>query len=126
MIKSVLQAIPSYLFSCFLLPKHILKIVINFWWSRDVTSRKIHWLSANQLRSSVSDGGLGFRHFYDFNLAFVAKMAWRILTKPHDLWVQLLKGLYFPRMDFLQVGRHNTGFGPVLWKEKGVVAGTKE
>ncbi|CAN1167475.1 Uncharacterized mitochondrial protein AtMg00310 [Linum perenne] len=111
MVKSVLQALPSYLFSCFLLPKHILKkmdqIVINFWWSGDATSRRIHWLSTNQLRNSVSDGGLGFRNFYDFNLSFVSKMAWRILTQPDDLWVQLLKGLYFPRSDFIHVGRHH-------------------
>ncbi|CAN1176622.1 Uncharacterized mitochondrial protein AtMg00310 [Linum perenne] len=86
MIKAILQFLPSYLFSCFLLPKHLMRkmeqILINFRWSGDGNNRKIHWLAANELRKPVSDGGLGFQSFYEFNLALVAKMTWKILTQP--------------------------------------------
>ncbi|CAN1192974.1 Uncharacterized mitochondrial protein AtMg00310 [Linum perenne] len=83
------------------------QILINFWSSGDATNSKLHWLASQELRNSVLEGGLGFRSFYDFNLAFIAKLAWRILTQPESLWVQLLKGLYFPRSDFLQSNRHH-------------------
>ncbi|CAN1842221.1 Putative ribonuclease H protein At1g65750 [Linum perenne] len=90
LVKSVLQALPSYLFSCFLLPKHILRrmdqLLANFWWSRNGSSSKVHWLPAAELRKSISDGGLGFRSFYEFNLAFIAKLAWKVLINPNSLW----------------------------------------
>ncbi|CAN1791872.1 Putative ribonuclease H protein At1g65750 [Linum perenne] len=39
MVKSVLQAIPSYMFSCFLFPKTLTRkmdsILVNFWWAGD-------------------------------------------------------------------------------------------
>ncbi|CAN1139094.1 Uncharacterized mitochondrial protein AtMg00310 [Linum perenne] len=82
------------------------QIIVNFWWTGDISGRKLHWLLAHELRKSISEGGLGFRSFYDFNLAFIAKIAWRVLTNPQALWVQLLKGLYFPRSDFLTATRH--------------------
>ncbi|CAN1163341.1 Uncharacterized mitochondrial protein AtMg00310 [Linum perenne] len=83
------------------------QVLVNFWWSRDNSSKKIHWLAANELRKPVADGGLGFRSFYDFNLAFTAKLAWKILTQPGCLWVQLLKGIYYPNSDFLQASKHH-------------------
>ncbi|CAN1156137.1 hypothetical protein LINPERHAP2_LOCUS20775 [Linum perenne] len=48
-------------------------------------------------------------------------MAWRILLNPEALWVQLLKGLYFPRTDFLQVARHNNS----SWIWYGIMEGRK-
>lgn len=48
LIKAVLQAIPTYVMSCFLLPCSILqdieKLVRQFWWSGG-DSRSMHWLS---------------------------------------------------------------------------------
>ncbi|CAN1763333.1 Putative ribonuclease H protein At1g65750, partial [Linum perenne] len=84
-------------------------------------SNKLHWLSASELRKPIVHGGLGFRSFYDFNLAFIAKLAWRILTQPDCLWVQLLKGLYFPHSDFLQAGRHHKS----SWIWSGIIEGRK-
>ncbi|CAN1148040.1 Uncharacterized mitochondrial protein AtMg00310 [Linum perenne] len=113
------------MFSCFLLAKHLLRkmdqVIINFWWSGHGSGRKIHYLAANELRKLVADGGLGFQKFYDFNLAFVAKMAWEILTQPEALWVRILKGLYHPKSDFLQVIRHHR----VSWIWSSVMEGHK-
>ncbi|CAN1164788.1 Putative ribonuclease H protein At1g65750 [Linum perenne] len=97
------------------------QVLVDFWWSGDILTKKLHLLAASELRKSKAEGGLGFKCFCDFNLAFVAKLAWRILTNPASLWVQLLKGLYFPRSYFLQVSRHHKS----SWLWSGVMEGRK-
>ena len=46
-------------------------------------------------------GGLGFRNLQAFNLAFLAKQAWRILTNPSSLVACILKAKYYPYCDVL-------------------------
>ncbi|CAN0837158.1 LINE-1 retrotransposable element ORF2 protein [Linum grandiflorum] len=108
--KAILQAIPSYLFSCFLLPKSLHKkmdtVLRNFWWAGDGQRRSIHWVSSYKLTSSKDMGGLGFKSFRDFNIAFLAKLGWKIIQQPQALWVRLLKALYFHRSDFISAQRH--------------------
>ncbi|CAN1777240.1 Putative ribonuclease H protein At1g65750 [Linum perenne] len=109
--KSVLQAIPSYVFSCFMLPDKLLhkmdSVISRLWWSGDAKRRTIHWCTANKLTTSKFSGGLGFRSFKEFNLAFLAKLAWKILLNLEALWVRLLKALYFPRSDFITATKHH-------------------
>lgn len=49
LIKAVIQAMPSYVMSVFLLPKgfcdDISRMVARFWWSQSNKERGIHWLS---------------------------------------------------------------------------------
>ncbi|KAF7151290.1 hypothetical protein RHSIM_Rhsim02G0086600 [Rhododendron simsii] len=40
-------------------------------------------------------GGLGFRDFHDFNIAFLAKQGWRLINGPESLFQRLFKGKYF-------------------------------
>ncbi|CAN1147236.1 Uncharacterized mitochondrial protein AtMg00310 [Linum perenne] len=80
--------------------------IIKFWWNGDLKENSIHWVNADDLRREKICGGLGFRQFEDFNLAFMVKLAWRIVTQPEAMWVNLLKGLYFPVKDFLSVKGH--------------------
>ncbi|CAN1190366.1 LINE-1 retrotransposable element ORF2 protein, partial [Linum perenne] len=109
--KSVLQAIPSYIFSCFMLPDKLLNkmdaLIRRYWWSGDPKRRAIHWCAANKLTSAKGVGGLGFRSFKEFNEAFLAKVGWNIIHQPNSLWVRLLKALYFPRHDFVTAPKHH-------------------
>ncbi|CAN1161423.1 Putative ribonuclease H protein At1g65750, partial [Linum perenne] len=104
LIKSVIQAIPTYLMSVFFLPLGLSRkmdsLVRNFFWSGDPLKRFIHWSDCETLCLSKKEGGLGFRNFSDFNLALLAKQGWRIMNNPNALWVRLLKSIYFPRRDF--------------------------
>lgn len=109
LIKSVVQAIPSYVMSCFLLPMQfsnkLNSHIRRFWWSGAPKDSKIHWLKGDELCNPKWQGGMGFRDFRDFNLALIAKQGWRIINNPDAYWVRMLKGIYFPRSSFLEASR---------------------
>lgn len=107
LIKSIAQALPIFTMSIFLLPNHICdtieKCLNRYWWSSGGNQQKgIHWLSWSRLSSPKKYGGMGFKRFREFNLAFLAKQGWRLLIKPDSLVCKLLKAKYFPRCGFLE------------------------
>ncbi|KAG7567099.1 Ribonuclease H-like superfamily [Arabidopsis thaliana x Arabidopsis arenosa] len=106
MIKSVAAALPTYVMSCFRLPKTITSkltsAVAKFWWSSNGDSRGMHWMAWNKLCNSKSEGGLGFRHVDDFNSALLAKQLWRLITVPDSLFAKVFKGRYFRKSNPLE------------------------
>jgi hypothetical protein len=53
-------------------------------------------------------GGLGFRYIELFNLALLARQAWRVLKVPTTLSSRMLKAIYFPESELLnaELGSH--------------------
>ena len=103
LIKSVAQAIPTFSMSCFRLPRglclHINSILQKFWWGCKEGKRKtVSWLEMTKPRYM---GGLGFRDIELFNLALLARQAWRILQCPDSLSARILKAKYFSSTEFL-------------------------
>lgn len=111
-IKSVAQAILTYVMSCYLLPLDICNKlsapVARFWWSTGNNNRGMHWVAWDKICVPVEEGGLGFRDFRDFNLALLAKQVWRLLTHPHSLIARVLKGRYYRHTNPLITGKANS------------------
>lgn len=78
LIKSVIQLIPQYLFSCVLLPKKICSkieyLIQNFWWNRESNSVRMCWRKWELLKISKDQGGIGFKDVYSSNMAMILKL----------------------------------------------------
>uniref|UniRef100_A0A803NST3 Reverse transcriptase domain-containing protein n=1 Tax=Cannabis sativa TaxID=3483 RepID=A0A803NST3_CANSA len=119
LLKSVIQAIPTYSMACFRIPvatcRSLESTMANFWWGTNENNRpKTHWQSWNKLCRSKKDGGLGFRSLVHFNQAMLAKQAWRILKQPNSTVSRILSARYYPQSSFLS---SSTGHSPsFVWR----------
>lgn len=55
----------------------------------------------DRMSSPKADGGMGFRHLHDFNIALLGKQGWRLLTNPESLVAKVYKARYYPQGNFL-------------------------
>ncbi|KAL9685260.1 hypothetical protein QQ045_022708 [Rhodiola kirilowii] len=105
LLKSVLQALPTYAMMCYKLPDSVCKrlagIIRKFWWTNGGENRGIHWANQQKLSMPKSDGGLAFRDLAVFNDALLAKQFWRILENPDTMLGKILKAKYFRDSDLL-------------------------
>jgi ribonuclease HI len=104
LLKAVVQAIPTYSMSIFLLPttlcKELNSIMQKFWWGHKANDKKIHWMSWERMGFAKDNGGMGFRDLVAFNKALLAKQWWRMVQEPDSLVGQILRAKYFPRVSF--------------------------
>ena len=107
LIKAVAQAIPTHSMSCFKLPrglcKHIDGVLRDFWWGSKEGKHRTCWVAWDNMSKPKHMGGLGFRNIELFNLALLARQAWRLLHDPSSLSARVLKAAYFPVGDLLDV-----------------------
>ncbi|XP_071683223.1 uncharacterized protein [Lolium perenne] len=112
LIKAVAMAIPIFSMSCFKLPRGLCEAINamlrSFWWGNKDGKRKTCWVSWETMCSPKFSGGMGFRDIEIFNLAMLARQAWRILQNPAALSSRILKAVYHPSSDFLEasLGSH--------------------
>ena len=118
LIKSVAQAIPLYTMQTFLLPKtfcdELNQLVAQFWWGSEAGKRRIHWMKWQTLCKPKSEGGLGFKDLYAFNLALLAKQGWRLIQFPNSLVARIFKAKYYPSTDFMQA--HVSSNSSYCWR----------
>ncbi|KAM6582866.1 hypothetical protein CsatB_009868 [Cannabis sativa] len=105
MIKSVVQALPTYAMNVFLLTKDICNqmesLMTRFWWqTKKDSSKGIHWKSWKNLSKHKLKGGMGFRSLRDFNLALLGKQGWRLLINHDSLVGRIFKAHYYPTTTF--------------------------
>lgn len=126
-IKSVLQAIPFYSMSCFLLPKvlrtEMENLLSRYWWQQKPGKRGLHWCGWKALCALKVDGGLGFRCLSKFNITLLAKQGWRLLFYPNSLLARVLKSKYYPTTDFLhaRLGNSPSYTRQSVWATRGLL-----
>ena len=118
LLKAVIQALPTYTMSCFLLPNQwcadLNSLTAKFWWGGGSGARKIHWSKWSDLCKPKENGGLGFRDWRAFNIALLAKQGWRLLTNTHSLFYRTFKAKYFSVGNFI---RAKVGSNPsFIWR----------
>ena len=103
MVRSVLQSIPCYTTSLYLLPNSVIakinSIISGFWWGNKNNQNSMHWLKWSKVCKDVDDGGMGFKDIISFNKAMLSKQLWRIISNPKSLVSNTLQSLYFPEVN---------------------------
>jgi len=101
----VAHAIPTYTMGCFRIPRglcdHVNSLIRKFWWGSEHGKRKTSWVAWEKITLPNFLGGIGVRDFEMFNLALLARYAWRLLVRPNSLCARLLKSRYYPTNDVL-------------------------
>ncbi|CAL1352018.1 unnamed protein product [Linum trigynum] len=122
-IKSVGSASTIYAMSAFRIPatscRRMNSQLSRFWWANQDKEKGIHWLSWPEVCHSKFEGGLGFRDFDRFNIALLAKQAWRLLQMPDSPIAVLYKARYHPSTSILtsEVGSRAS------WAWQGILEG---
>jgi ribonuclease HI len=102
LLKAILQALPIYVFSALAAPKFILTTIKslqrNFIWQGLNKEKKIALVSWDKLCRPKEQGGLGLRDPFIMNKVLSAKIWWRWLKNPKDLWARLWRKKYAPNM----------------------------
>ena len=106
LIQSNLESLPSHTMQCFKLPSQISdkldQINRDFFWKNASTSKGLPLIAWNKICRPKKLGGLGLRQTAAVNKAFLAKLAWKLLTQPDNFWVQLMSAKYSSPEGFFQ------------------------
>jgi hypothetical protein len=102
LLQAVLQALPIYTFSALAAPKFVLTTIKslqrNFIWQGLNSGKKIALVCWDKLCRPKEQGGLGLRDPFIMNKVLSAKIWWRWLKNPKDLWARLWRKKYAPNV----------------------------
>ena len=120
-IKSIPQAIPTYIMSCFLLPKVLCvefdSIINNYWWKHSQRQHGVHRMKWQKMCRSKALGEMGFRNMAQFNIAMLCKQGWRLLKQKETLVYKVLQARYFPGKSFMEskMGNNSSFTWQSIW-----------
>ncbi|XVE99405.1 hypothetical protein REPUB_Repub03eG0195400 [Reevesia pubescens] len=107
LVQSVLSVMLGYLMQTTFLPEHVVyeieKLVRSFLCGELDGSHKLHSINWEKICLPKERGGLNVRDIRKTNLAYLAKLGWKIINDSDSLWVELLEKKYLKAEDFLSV-----------------------
>lgn len=90
LLKANLTGMPNHIFSCLKCPNTLATKIEGlhrkFFWGND-SSPPIAW---SDICTPIHKDGLGIRPILHFNKAALAKLGWKIITQPDNLWVKVV------------------------------------
>ncbi|KAL4318670.1 hypothetical protein GQ457_18G009820 [Hibiscus cannabinus] len=99
LIKSIAQALPQYVMSCYLLPcslvEEMSRSIRRFWWSGKGSARGWPFVAWADLCQPKVVGGMGFKDLHLFNISLLGKQLWRLLSEPGSLLYRTFRAKYF-------------------------------
>jgi hypothetical protein len=105
LLKTVIQAIPTYIMSVFLISKalcsEINSLMQRLWWGHKENDKRIHWMSWSKIRIPKSKGGMGFQDITSFNKALLATQIWRMWKSLNTQVAQIMRAKYHPNCSIL-------------------------
>ena len=106
LIKTVAQAIPTYIMRIFKIPKALCDTInstlAKYWWGQTKDGKKIYWINWKKLCTPKKKGGMSFRDIQAFNLVLLAKQALQLIQDTHSLFYRVYKSRYFPTCTFIE------------------------
>ena len=124
LLKAVIQSIPTFTISVFLLPKGLCRdissMMSRFWWGHKDNLSRMAWMSWGRMGRTMEKGGLGFRDLEMFNLSLLAKQGWHLLQTPDSLAATIIREKYYPHGTFLDsnIGHRPSYAWRSIWKAK--------
>lgn len=111
LINSNLTGIPHYIMQGIRIPNYIAKDMDRksreFVWQNnmdpDSNHGSLNLVSWDKICGPRCEGGLGIRKYQDINAANLAKLGWKVLTTPENLWVQVVLATYLSNNNFMEV-----------------------
>lgn len=106
-IKSVLQVLPTFTVSCFLLSVTFcanLKQSLNRFCENEKEVGEVCTGVIGRFCIAMLNGGLGFRDIVKFNIALLAKQGWHLISKLDSLLARSLQAKYYCSCDFMHSG----------------------
>ena len=97
LVASVLSAIPIYIMQPISIPAgacgRIDKLIRDFLWGSTNGKKRIHLLNWEIVTQSKKQGSLGIKSTWKMNIAFMAKLRWRLLLE-ESLWAKVILNKY--------------------------------
>ncbi|KAM0007813.1 putative RNA-directed DNA polymerase [Helianthus debilis subsp. tardiflorus] len=98
LIRSVLNALPTFYFSLYKAPmgviKKLEKLRKDFLWGSNPEKEKMNWVAWKSMMTPKDYGGWGFGSLRVANLSMLSKWWWRFKVEKGSLWKKVVWGLH--------------------------------
>ena len=83
---------------------YIITCIRNFIWNSNMSDeKKVPLISLKEMIYDKDSGGIGLHDMSKRNIAFGAKLIWRMLRNPESKWCKIMQGKYLDSIDSIEL-----------------------